>query len=88
MGTLEVGEVVIGDIPSWRVDPMPCGGVKLGGLGREGIRFAIEEYERNPDARRARQRPHGLIQPNLRSLSELPKNTIFSRNPEGASGVD
>ncbi|MBW2382588.1 MAG: aldehyde dehydrogenase family protein, partial [Deltaproteobacteria bacterium] len=36
--TLEVGGVVIGDVPSWRVDHMPYGGVKESGLGREGIR--------------------------------------------------
>ncbi len=41
--TLEVGGVVIGDVPSWRVDNMPYGGVKESGLGREGIRFAIED---------------------------------------------
>jgi acyl-CoA reductase-like NAD-dependent aldehyde dehydrogenase len=40
---LEVGGVVIGDVPSWRVDHMPYGGVKDSGLGREGIRFAIED---------------------------------------------
>ncbi|NQD37668.1 aldehyde dehydrogenase family protein [Permianibacter sp. IMCC34836] len=40
---LEVGGVVIGDIPSWRVDHMPYGGVKDSGLGREGIRYAIED---------------------------------------------
>ncbi len=40
---LEVGAVVIGDVPSWRVDHMPYGGVKESGLGREGIRFAIED---------------------------------------------
>lgn len=40
---LEVGGVIINDIPSWRVDHMPYGGVKDSGLGREGIRFAIEE---------------------------------------------
>ncbi len=40
---LEVGGVIIGDIPSWRVDHMPYGGVKDSGLGREGIRFAIED---------------------------------------------
>lgn len=40
---LEVGGVVIGDVPSWRVDNMPYGGVKDSGLGREGIRFAIED---------------------------------------------
>ena len=41
--TLEVGGVVIGDVPSWRVDHMPYGGVKDSGLGREGIRYAIED---------------------------------------------
>ncbi len=40
---LEVGGVIIGDVPSWRVDHMPYGGVKDSGLGREGIRFAIED---------------------------------------------
>ena len=40
---LEVGGVVIGDVPSWRVDHMPYGGVKDSGLGREGLRFAIED---------------------------------------------
>ena len=40
---LDVGGVVIGDVPSWRVDNMPYGGVKDSGLGREGIRFAIED---------------------------------------------
>lgn len=40
---LEVGGVVINDVPSYRVDNMPYGGVKDSGLGREGIRFAIED---------------------------------------------
>jgi acyl-CoA reductase-like NAD-dependent aldehyde dehydrogenase len=40
---LEVGGVVVGDIPSFRVDSMPYGGVKGSGLGREGVRSAIEE---------------------------------------------
>jgi acyl-CoA reductase-like NAD-dependent aldehyde dehydrogenase len=40
---LEVGGVVIGDVPSWRVDHMPYGGVKDSGLGREGVRYAIED---------------------------------------------
>jgi acyl-CoA reductase-like NAD-dependent aldehyde dehydrogenase len=40
---LDVGGVVIGDVPSYRVDNMPYGGVKDSGLGREGIRFAIED---------------------------------------------
>jgi len=39
---LEVGGVVINDVPSMRVDSMPYGGVKDSGLGREGLRFAIE----------------------------------------------
>lgn len=40
---LDVGGVVIGDVPSWRVDNMPYGGVKDSGLGREGVRFAMED---------------------------------------------
>ncbi|MDF1630637.1 MAG: aldehyde dehydrogenase family protein [Alcanivoracaceae bacterium] len=40
---LDVGGVVIGDVPSWRVDNMPYGGVKDSGLGREGIRWAIAD---------------------------------------------
>ncbi|MFQ5495909.1 MAG: aldehyde dehydrogenase family protein [Phycisphaerae bacterium] len=40
---LEVGGVVIGDVPSFRVDSMPYGGVKDSGLGREGVRFAMED---------------------------------------------
>lgn len=41
--TLEVGGVIIGDTPSWRVDHMPYGGVKNSGLGREGIKYAIQD---------------------------------------------
>lgn len=41
--TLDVGGVIIGDVPSWRVDNMPYGGVKDSGLGREGLRWAIED---------------------------------------------
>jgi len=41
--TLVEGGVVVGDIPSFRVDNMPYGGVKLSGCGREGIRYAIED---------------------------------------------
>jgi acyl-CoA reductase-like NAD-dependent aldehyde dehydrogenase len=39
--TLVEGGVIVGDIPSFRVDNMPYGGVKLSGFGREGIRYAI-----------------------------------------------
>ena len=38
---LEVGGVIVGDIPSFRVDNMPYGGVKGSGFGREGVRYAI-----------------------------------------------
>jgi acyl-CoA reductase-like NAD-dependent aldehyde dehydrogenase len=41
--TLNVGGLIVGDTPTWRLDPMPYGGVKDSGLGREGIRYAMEE---------------------------------------------
>lgn len=52
---LEVGGMVVNDVPSYRVDSMPYGGVKDSGLGREGIRFAIEDMTeiRNLVIRRA-----------------------------------
>jgi glyceraldehyde-3-phosphate dehydrogenase (NADP+) len=40
---LEVGGVMAGDIPTFRIDHMPYGGIKDSGLGREGLRYAIEE---------------------------------------------
>lgn len=40
---LDVGGIVINDVPSYRVDNMPYGGVKESGLGREGVRFAMED---------------------------------------------
>jgi len=40
---LDVGGVIINDVPTFRVDHMPYGGNKESGLGREGIRFAMEE---------------------------------------------
>ena len=40
---VEVGGLIVNDIPTYRIDPMPYGGVKDSGLGREGLRWAIEE---------------------------------------------
>jgi acyl-CoA reductase-like NAD-dependent aldehyde dehydrogenase len=40
---LEVGGLMVGDVPSFRLDQMPYGGVKDSGLGREGLRFSIED---------------------------------------------
>ena len=40
---IEVGGVMVNDVPAYRADAMPYGGVKLSGFGREGPRFAIEE---------------------------------------------
>lgn len=52
---LDVGGVVINDVPSYRIDNMPYGGVKDSGLGREGVRFAMEDMTeiRNLVIRRA-----------------------------------
>ncbi|WP_435130883.1 aldehyde dehydrogenase family protein [Actinacidiphila sp. bgisy144] len=41
---LEVGGVIIGDAPSYRADQMPYGGVKDSGQGREGVRYAMDDY--------------------------------------------
>ena len=40
---LEVGGVLINNVPTFRADNMPYGGVKDSGFGREGIRYAMEE---------------------------------------------
>jgi aldehyde dehydrogenase (NAD+) len=40
---LLVGGVVIGDVPSFRADQMPYGGIKASGLGREGLRAAMTD---------------------------------------------
>lgn len=40
---LEVGGVIVNDVPTYRSDQMPYGGVKDSGLGREGVRYAMEE---------------------------------------------
>ena len=40
---LEVGGVILGDVPSFRVDNMPYGGVKGSGVGREGVRWAMAD---------------------------------------------
>ncbi|HEY3009195.1 MAG TPA: aldehyde dehydrogenase family protein [Micromonosporaceae bacterium] len=42
--TLKVGGVIVGDVPSYRADQMPYGGVKGSGVGREGVRSAMEDY--------------------------------------------
>ncbi|MEV4533821.1 aldehyde dehydrogenase family protein [Asanoa sp. NPDC049518] len=42
--TLSVGGVIVGDVPSYRADQMPYGGVKGSGVGREGLRSAMDDY--------------------------------------------
>jgi glyceraldehyde-3-phosphate dehydrogenase (NADP+) len=41
---LEVGGVIINDVNSWRIDSMPYGGVKASGFGREGVKYAMEDF--------------------------------------------
>jgi aldehyde dehydrogenase (NAD+) len=41
---LEVGGVIVGDVPSYRADQMPYGGAKLSGIGREGLKYAMHDY--------------------------------------------
>ena len=40
---LEVGGVIVNDVPTFRVDNMPYGGIKNSGMGREGVKYAIQE---------------------------------------------
>lgn len=40
---LEVGGIIINNVPGFRIDSMPYGGIKMSGLGREGIKYAMEE---------------------------------------------
>jgi glyceraldehyde-3-phosphate dehydrogenase (NADP+) len=40
---IEVGGLMVNDVPTFRIDHMPYGGVKMSGFGREGLRYAIEE---------------------------------------------
>ena len=40
---LEVGGVIVNDVPTWRTDAMPYGGVKDSGIGREGLRWSIDD---------------------------------------------
>lgn len=56
---LDVGGVVVNDVPSYRVDNMPYGGVKESGLGREGVKFAMEDMTeiRNLVIRRGKNAP-------------------------------
>ncbi len=40
---LDVGGLIVNDAPTYRADPMPYGGMKDSGMGREGVRYAMEE---------------------------------------------
>jgi acyl-CoA reductase-like NAD-dependent aldehyde dehydrogenase len=41
---IDAGGILINEVPTFRADHMPYGGVKESGLGREGVRYAMEEY--------------------------------------------
>ena len=43
LADVEVGGIMVNEVPTFRVDHMPYGGVKQSGMGREGLRYAIEE---------------------------------------------
>jgi acyl-CoA reductase-like NAD-dependent aldehyde dehydrogenase len=45
---LEVGGVIVNEIPTWRIDHMPYGGVQDSGLGREGLRYSIDDMTEPP----------------------------------------
>jgi glyceraldehyde-3-phosphate dehydrogenase (NADP+) len=62
---LEVGAVLVNEIPTFRADHMPYGGVKDSGLGREGVRAAIEDMTE----------PRMLIM-NLKEPSQLPEKSV------------
>ena len=40
---IQVGGVMINEVPTFRVDHMPYGGMKMSGFGREGLKYAVEE---------------------------------------------
>jgi len=45
LGTeLEAGGIILNDVPTYRADNMPYGGVKDSGIGREGVRYAMEDF--------------------------------------------
>ncbi len=56
---LEVGGVIVGDVPSYRADQMPYGGVKESGIGREGVRVGHGRPHRRARPRAHRPRPLG-----------------------------
>ena len=42
--SIEAGGIIVNDVPTYRADPMPYGGAKDSGMGREGVRYAIQEF--------------------------------------------
>ena len=76
--------MVIGDVPSYRVDNMPYGGVKDSGLGREGVRFAMEDMTeiRNLVIRRRDVGPPLQADGGVNTLSRLSRGAS-SAQPSG-----
>lgn len=77
---LEVGGILVGDVPSYRVDNMPYGGVKDSGLGREGVKFAMEDMTEIRNLV-IRQRP---TEPAPRAKAEPPTEKAPPPEPEPA----
>ena len=71
---IEVGGVMMNDVPAYRIDHMPYGGVKSSGLSREGIRYSNRRRDRNaPPGRESSGKP-GRSLNTISHISSLPSS--------------
>ena len=76
---LEVGQVIVNDAPTYRIDHMPYGGVKDSGFGREGIKYAMEEM--------AEMRLLTVNAPQAIPAINPSRTATSRRRPRGISGI-